>query len=144
MRVLDDIAAARARLAALVMRPRAPVLRRYTRLPLGRMDPDEAEAYNEAEREAFQASPSRERPTRLPPPTPRPPVSTLDAAPRDALPPTPAPEVVTVQEPSAPEQPTRRKTGDTAPKFLLRTPTSVTPVVDDFFDGLIRRVEGDR
>ena len=26
---------------------------------------------------------------------------------------------------------------------LLRTPRSVTPVADDFFDGLIRRVEGE-
>jgi hypothetical protein len=27
---------------------------------------------------------------------------------------------------------------------LLRTPRGVTPVADDFFDGLIRRVERDR
>jgi len=40
--------------------------------------------------------------------------------------------------------PRRRQPGDTAPDFLLRTPTSVTPVADDFFDDLIRRVEGDR
>jgi len=38
----------------------------------------------------------------------------------------------------------RRQPGDTAPDFLLRTPPSVAPVADDFFDGLIRRVEGDR
>ena len=44
----------------------------------------------------------------------------------------------------SPAPPRRRKPGDTAPDFLLRTPTSVTRVADDFFDGLIRRVEGDR
>jgi hypothetical protein len=144
MRVLDNIAATRARLAALVMRPRALVLRFYSRLPVGRMDPDEAEAFNEAIREAFQASPPGEGPRPLTPPSSRPRVSTLDAAPRAPLPPSPAPEVMTVQEPSATEQPTRRKASDTAPDFLLRTPASVAPVVDDFFDGLIRRVEGDR
>ena len=36
-----------------------------------------------------------------------------------------------------------RQVGVSAPD-LLRTPRSVTPVADDFFDGLIRRVEGDR
>lgn len=38
----------------------------------------------------------------------------------------------------------RQPAGDTAPDFLLRTPSGVLPVADDFFDGLIRRVEGDR
>jgi hypothetical protein len=50
-------------------------------------------------------------------------------------------------EPGAEVRPTvrrRRQPGDTAPDFLLRTPTSVDPIADDFFDGLIRRVEGDR
>jgi len=44
----------------------------------------------------------------------------------------------------SPAPPSRRKPGETAPDFLLRTPTSVAPVADDFFDGLTRRVEGDR
>jgi len=44
----------------------------------------------------------------------------------------------------SPAPPRRRQPGDTAPGFLLRTPTSVTRVADDFFDDLIRRVEGDR
>jgi hypothetical protein len=44
----------------------------------------------------------------------------------------------------SPAPPSRRKPGETAPDFLLRTPTSVAPVADDFFDGLIRRVERDR
>lgn len=38
----------------------------------------------------------------------------------------------------------RRRAGSSTPDDLLRTPTSVAPVADDFFDGLIRRVEGDR
>jgi hypothetical protein len=38
----------------------------------------------------------------------------------------------------------RRQADSSAPDYLLRTPTSVAPVADDFFDGLIRRVEGDR
>ena len=44
----------------------------------------------------------------------------------------------------SPAPPHRRQPGDTAPDFLLRTPTSVTRVADDFFNGLIRQVEGDR
>lgn len=38
----------------------------------------------------------------------------------------------------------RQLAGETAPDFLLRTPSGVSPIADDFFDGLIRRVEGDR
>jgi hypothetical protein len=38
----------------------------------------------------------------------------------------------------------RRLPGDTAPDFLLRAPTSVTPKADDFFDGLVQQVERDR
>jgi hypothetical protein len=57
---------------------------------------------------------------------------------------TAVPEVARVEEPSPTERPARRQAGDTAPEFLLRTPTSVTRVVDDFLDGVIRRVEGDR
>lgn len=44
----------------------------------------------------------------------------------------------------SPAPPRRRQPGKTAPDFLLRAPTSVTRVADDFFDGLIRRDEGDR
>jgi hypothetical protein len=44
----------------------------------------------------------------------------------------------------SPAPPRRRQPGETAPDFLLRTPTNVAPVADDFFDGIIRRVEGDR
>jgi hypothetical protein len=44
----------------------------------------------------------------------------------------------------SPAPPLRRQPGDTAPDFLLRTPASATLVADDFFDGLIRRIESDR
>jgi hypothetical protein len=44
----------------------------------------------------------------------------------------------------SPAPPHRRQPGETAPDFLLRTPPNVAPVADDFFDGIIRRVEGDR
>jgi hypothetical protein len=38
----------------------------------------------------------------------------------------------------------RRRQADSPAPDYLRTPSSVAPVADDFFDGLIRRVEGDR
>jgi len=53
-----------------------------------------------------------------------------------------APAQVPLDEPAVP--PSRRQPGKTAPDFLLRAPNSVTRVADDFFDGLIRRDEGDR
>jgi hypothetical protein len=39
---------------------------------------------------------------------------------------------------------TRRQPGETAPESLLRAPAAAATVADDFFDGLVRRVEGDR
>jgi len=36
------------------------------------------------------------------------------------------------------------RNGDGPWSDLLRTPRTVAPVADDFFDGLIRRVERDR
>jgi hypothetical protein len=38
----------------------------------------------------------------------------------------------------------RRRPGETAPDSLLQAPASVSLAADDFFDGLIRQVEGDR
>jgi hypothetical protein len=38
----------------------------------------------------------------------------------------------------------QRRDANTAPDFLLRAPTNTTVLADDFFDGLIARVEGDR
>ena len=43
---------------------------------------------------------------------------------------------------AAPRSP--RAPGDTAPDFMLRAPASVIPMADDFFDGLIRQVDGER
>jgi hypothetical protein len=56
----------------------------------------------------------------------------------------PAPAATTdALEPGPAERPPAQA-GERAPDSLLRTPTSVTTISDDFFDGLIRRVEGDR
>ena len=44
----------------------------------------------------------------------------------------------------APGVRTRRRPSDTAPELLLRTPPGAAAVAADFFDALIRRVEGDR
>ncbi len=60
---------------------------------------------------------------------------------------TPAPKARPADEPAVAERSARRnrrRAGETAPDHLLRSPTGGTPVVDDFFDGLIRRVMGDR
>ncbi len=56
----------------------------------------------------------------------------------------PASGAATPDPASAVALPLRRSPGDTAPDFLLRAPTSVTPMADDFFDGLIRQVDGER
>ncbi len=44
----------------------------------------------------------------------------------------------------APGVRSRRRPGDTAPESLLRTPPGAAAVANDFFDALVRRVEGDR
>jgi hypothetical protein len=57
------------------------------------------------------------------------------------------PEVGPFARPVTIEQPShrpRRETGDTAPDHLLLPPTTVDSTADDFFGGLIRRIEGDR
>jgi hypothetical protein len=138
----------------------------------GRNDRRDAAAYEEAAREAFRGGSSLDalRPV-APPPTTLPPASPLADRPLtsvarettgpkrrpgarravEAVSPATAPiaasEAVPAEEPAVSQPPTqrnRRKAGETAPDHLLRTPTGGTPVVDDFFDGLIRRVEGDR
>lgn len=53
-----------------------------------------------------------------------------------------APRVEPPEEPPGP--PRRRQPGETAPDFLLRPPTNVAPVADEFFDGLVERIEGHR
>jgi hypothetical protein len=151
----DVVARARARLAALVRRPA------------------EAAAYEAAVREAFRTGTTLEAPRLLAPaPTARPlapaptaesPASTSGAArpvtsvfaptaPAAARPVASVSAPTTsaaepAREPTAAEGPSprhRRQAGETAPDYLLRAPTGGTAVADDFFDGLIRRVEGDR
>lgn len=165
--IADVVARTGARLAELVRWPRAPGLGR----PNGRtsgaaawVDPGEAAAWEAIVRESFRAGATLEAPTApeagqtasssTSPSAPARPVSSAFAlrgpvAARGvasvSAPTTPAAEPA--QEPAAevrPELPHLQQAGETAPEFLLRTPTRVTPVADDFFDGLIRRVEGDR
>jgi hypothetical protein len=142
------VARVRARLSALMRRLRT------------RIHPGEAAAFEKAAREAFRASmtPEARKPSRPETHKPFAPVpssespGTVSGAVRPAgtvVAPT-APPAATVIEsvqeaPAAgpPGREPRRHAGDTAPDFLLRTPRT-TPVADDFFDGLIRRVEGDR
>ena len=66
---------------------------------------------------------------------------------RLAAPPALATELTTPREDleersSAPRR--LRQHGDTAPDFLLQSPTSLTVAADHFFDGLVRRAESDR
>ena len=75
-------------------------------------------------------------------PAAAPSTSAWAAPPRPSAEQSAAPVGATPRE--SPASPRRRQPGETAPDFLLRTPTSVTPVADDFFNGLIRRIEGDR
>jgi hypothetical protein len=52
----------------------------------------------------------------------------------------PTPKMTITEEPG---QELQRQPGDTAPDFMVRPPAN-QPAVDDFFDGLIRRVEDHR
>jgi hypothetical protein len=137
------VAHVRARLSALMRRTRT----------LTRIHPGEAAAFEEAAREAFRASSTlKARTPFVSVPTAESPgsvsgavraVVTVSAPTAPAL----ATAIEWAREPAAAEPPgrkPRRQAGDTAPDFLLRTPSSVTPVADDFFDGLIRQVESDR
>lgn len=164
--IADLVARAGARLAELVRWLRAPGLERPDGRTLGgaRVDPGEAAAWEAIVRESFRAGATLEAPTALEaeptaststsPSAPTRPVSS-DFARRGPVaargvasvsaPTTPAAEPA--REPAAdvrPELLHLQQARETAPEFLLRTPTRVTPVADDFFDGLIRRVEGDR
>lgn len=134
---------------------------------LGRLDHRNAAAYEEAARDAFKAA----TPTAVPPTTPAVNAAD-SLGPRDAPalvpsgqpafrqgPTTTRPSGSLGSKPTAkprgPDSATREgaaidggATGRESPEAvdattdLLRTPRSVTPVADDFFDGLIRRVEG--
>jgi hypothetical protein len=87
------------------------------------------------------------RPSRAPTTEPE---DVTDAAPDErrsawATPPGPETEE-TVRPPEAGSPAARRRPlpGETAPDSLLEAPASVSLAADDFFDRLIRRVEGDR
>lgn len=155
--------------AATVRRARDFSLPGALRRLLGRADPKEAAAYEQAAREAFRVGTPTDVPTSASP------VDAGDSAgSRDARPPGPLAEPARLQDATNVKRPiplgsepakkphgsadayakeaaieerlpdlNSRDTVDAATD-LLRTPNSVTPVVDDFFDGLIRRVEGKR
>jgi len=135
-----------------VRRPSASPLRRLNGLLhriLGRPDPADP-AFEDAARKAFLAGTLLDAPKAVPPaesmrtPVERPVGSVLGL---------PLPQVDYARMDSAPVD--ERTTDDPIPgrgakkvdrswPDLLRTPSGVTPVADDFFDGLIRRVERDR
>ncbi len=135
---------------------------------LGRLDPRDAAAYEEAAREAFKAA----TPTDVPATAPA--VNAVDSSisPVGPAPVPPAPSAFRqgatttrrsgslgskqTARPLGPDSATREgaaidgsSTEQQSPEAvdattdLLQTPRSVTPVADDFFDGLIRRVEGE-
>ena len=120
----------------------------------------EAAEFDAAAREAYQAAlkldtgsprapaspPSS--PTDLPGPGPEPAAAT-DAPTWAAV---PSPDLPS-DRPNGPARaaadpvgaaPHRPQPGETAPSSLLRTPSNVTLVADEFFDSIIRHVESDR
>ena len=124
----------------------------------GRFGQAEAVAYEEAARAAFRAGTPLDSPDVIPRGSSEPvarPTGVLtepgvaDSTGAASTPPTDAleSEVAWAERLAAEDRlpgRNRRRADSSAPDYLLRTPTSVTPVADDFFDGLIRRVEGDR
>jgi hypothetical protein len=123
----------------------------------------EAAEFDAAARQAFQAALKLDARSNLDAPTPRVPASPPSHV-IEAGGPAPAPAAVvdtkalatanqslenlaapTVESPEkAVVAPRREQPGDRAPDSLLRAPSSVTSVADDFFDSLPRRVESDR
>ena len=65
-------------------------------------------------------------------------------APAEPPPSQPAEPSAAPPEPKPSRRRRRRQAGETAPDHLLDAPGSVHPAADDFFDGLVRRIEGDR
>ena len=156
-------------LAVAVRRARAFSPLGPLRRLLSRLDPGDAAAYEEAAREAFKAgtptdagkpAPSVEaadfagsRDVRLPGSfgerVRRQGTTTGKRPGRPGSQPTeepPEPGGATADEPATENRPPEGNSRDAADAATdpLRTPRSVTPVADDFFDGLIRRVEGKR
>ena len=118
--------------------------------PVGGKD---ANAYDEAAKEAYLAGTVKDAPKPIglpvadhsapsvPAPTgPRHPA--LAAAPTVAVPRAVSPSPTAVPEANEAGRP--RLGGETAAEPMPRIPASVASIADDFFDGLIRRVEGDR
>ena len=157
---------ASAGLAATVRRPREFSVPGTLRRVLGRLGSGDAAAYDEAAREAFKAG----TPTDLPPSGPSYDVAGSRGAPPPGKFAEPArrQDATTAKQPSSlgsgPTDDSLGSTGSTAhepsmedrlpephpppgadsAEDPLRPPTNVTPVADDFFDGLIKRVEGKR
>lgn len=141
--------------ADVVARVRAR-LGRLTGLVRGgaaRPDPAEAAAYAEAVRAVFLAGMTGDVPGSFGPLPPADPPAPSPAAARElstistTTVPAVTPTTALEPEPEATSRPVNRRrsrTGETAPDFLLRTPTSVIPVADDFFQDLTRRVDADR
>ena len=118
----------------------------------------EAAEFDAAARQAFHAAlkldrgtpsapvPLETRPSETPEPVPGPVNGTGLSA--WATPSIPPPERLATLAGQSPEDaiaaPHWRQPGETAPDSLMQTSSNVTLVADDFFDGLIRRVEGDR
>jgi hypothetical protein len=136
-------------------------------------DPEEAAAYKEAAREAFRTTgvllrrPESSRPASpgdrpRPDGTPEGQIDTVIDAPSynrkrtvtRSIASGPPPEIEIVDPGAtlgedviadAPEPGQgRNQAKASAPGHLLRKPANVTRVADDFFDGVVRRVEGDR
>ena len=121
----------------------------------------EAAEFDAAARQAYQAALKLDRGMPLAPAqpearsaeAPRPVPDSAIAAGESAWATQPGPpnslsERLAVAGGESPEQvsaaPQQRQPGETAPGSLLRTPSNVTLVADEFFDSLIRRVESDR
>lgn len=149
-----------ARSVAVVKRPRARLLDRVWGFLPGApapVDPAEVAAFQQAARELFhdnQRLAESPRPASIDtPPSPAPDHHTHDLVPNSPAPSEPhiqsimpLPEsAVSSRESAVEERPRVRSShlsAESAPDSLLKAPTNVAPVADDFFAGLIRRVEG--
>jgi hypothetical protein len=155
-----------------VRQPRASIrhqLARFLRRITRRVDPADVDAYEEAVRAAFWTGAPEDRPEGVAPGYLSAPASALPATrpPRSVSWPTDAtgegdsvradaavpaakgqfePDAGPANESGADDLLPDRitKLAVPVPDDLLRTPASVPSVADDFFAGLIRRVEGDR
>lgn len=148
------------RSVAVVKRPRARLLDRLSAFLPGAPAPvDRAEvaAFQQASRELFhdnQRLAEAHRPASIDrPPSPVDHHHEHDAVPNSAAPSEPpiksitplTESAVSPRESAVADRPRGRSShlsADSAPDPLLKAPRNVAPVADDFFAGLIRRVEG--